>query len=322
MKCAFFQHWHAYKTGSTNHFIELLKSIGLTVEVFDRDKLVIEELKSFDFVVLYQADHLIALIAEIGLPALVVPMFDETLDRRAAYFRHKFEYISFSKTLHRFLNLNGNRTQYLQYWPSLEVEYNKFKSNQVFFWERTPVHVSVHDVVTWFKYSDYKIVIRKHWDPNHSGKSYDVLPEKCESVGDVWLKKEDFYDQFHKSRVFVAPRRWEGIGVTALEAMSYGNAVVGLDSPTLNEYVEHNVTGWLVKQSSKSNNLPEIDWEILGQNAFERARVGRLSYAEKSPVVVARAIEMAISNFRKNRISLIPKNLSVRKFVYLSDFER
>jgi hypothetical protein len=102
MKCAFFQHWHAYKTGSTNHFKELLENLGLEVQVFDRDKFVFDEITSFDIIVLYQADHLIATLSQSGMPILVVPMFDETLDRKADFFRHELEYVSFSRTLHHF----------------------------------------------------------------------------------------------------------------------------------------------------------------------------------------------------------------------------
>jgi hypothetical protein len=320
MKCAFFQHWHAYKTGSTNHFKKLLESLGLEVHVFDRDRLVLEEISSFDVIVLYQADHLIETLSQTGMPMLVVPMFDETLDRKADFFRYNLEFISFSKTLHQFLKWNGNHTQYLQYWPDI-ADTPTTKSKEVFFWERTPIHVSVNNVVNWFQGSDYKIKIRQHWDPNHSGEKLNGNQINIELLDDSWLSHEHFYSLLKESQIFVAPRRWEGIGVSALEAMTFGNAVVGLDSPTLNEYVIHKKTGFLIRQSKKNEALPKLDWEKMGQNALEVSEIGRSKYGIDAPRVVGRALERVLDRKNKNRISWIPKKLKVRQFVFLKDFQ-
>jgi glycosyltransferase involved in cell wall biosynthesis len=321
MKCAFFQHWHAYKTGSTNHFKELLENLGLEVQVFDRDKFVFDEITSFDIIVLYQADHLIATLSQSGMPILVVPMFDETLDRKADFFRHELEYVSFSRTLHHFLKWNGNHTQYLQYWPDISAP-PILKSKEVFFWERTPIHVSVKNVINWFKTSDYKIKIRQHWDPTHKGEKLIKYENKIEILDDTWLSHEQFYSILKKSQIFIAPRRWEGIGVSTLEAMTFGNAVVGLDSPTLNEYVIHKQTGFLIKQSKKDEVLPNLNWERIGLNALEVAEEGRSKYKVEAPNIVGRALERALDKRSRNRRSLLPKKLKVRKFVYLKDFQR
>ena len=50
-----------------------------------------------------------------------------------------------------------------------------------------------------------------------------------------------------RAGIYFAPRLYEGIGISFLEAMAMGKAVVAPDNPTMNEYVTHNVNGFLYK---------------------------------------------------------------------------
>jgi glycosyltransferase involved in cell wall biosynthesis len=45
--------------------------------------------------------------------------------------------------------------------------------------------------------------------------------------------------------VFVAPRRFEGIGLSFLEAMARGQVVIAENNATMNEYIVHDVNGLL-----------------------------------------------------------------------------
>jgi len=323
LRCAFFQHPHAFKTKSADHFKKILENEGFIITALGRDNFSSFNINDFDFVVLYQADHLIESFEDLEIPVIVVPMFDETLDRKASFFRHRrnFQYISFSKILHKFLTLNGNSSRYLQYWPEIDVLKNP-KKEQVFFWERTPLHIDVEDVCHWFSKTNLKVMVRQHWDPNHLGSNKIAWSDRLVDVGSDWLDHSDFYKYLSESQVFISPRRWEGIGVSALEAMTLGTAVVGLDSPTLNEYVEHGKTGILIKNSNKNVVIGDYDWSLLGVQAQERAKFGLEKYKRESRKVLQNAIDQALQMSFRERLSIIPKNLTVRKFVYLHDFQR
>jgi glycosyltransferase involved in cell wall biosynthesis len=49
------------------------------------------------------------------------------------------------------------------------------------------------------------------------------------------------------ANVFLAPRAAEGIGLTFLEAMARGGAVIAYDAPTMNEYIRNGDNGILLK---------------------------------------------------------------------------
>lgn len=48
-----------------------------------------------------------------------------------------------------------------------------------------------------------------------------------------------------KSALYFAPRKYEGIGMSFLEAMASGRCVIAPDYPTMNEYIKNGETGYL-----------------------------------------------------------------------------
>ena len=53
------------------------------------------------------------------------------------------------------------------------------------------------------------------------------------------------YRAMDAAAFYIAPRVYEGIGMSFLEAMARGRCVVAADHPTMNEYIEHGKTGFL-----------------------------------------------------------------------------
>jgi len=78
--------------------------------------------------------------------------------------------------------------------------------------------------------------------------------------------KDELIEKLKDCDVFIAPRFYEGIGQAFIEAMGYGKCVIASDSPTMNEYITHNVNGLLFNP-----RLPEVldltRWAVLGKNA-------------------------------------------------------
>lgn len=62
------------------------------------------------------------------------------------------------------------------------------------------------------------------------------------------LSHADYLALLGQANCFLAPRLAEGVGLTMLEAMAQGCAVFAYDAPTMNEYLVHNRTGYLLRR--------------------------------------------------------------------------
>ena len=109
-----------------------------------------------------------------------------------------------------------------------------------------------------------------------------------------FAEKDDYVKALADCQVFLAPRRTEGIGMSFLEAMALGLAVVAPDGATMNEYIQHGVNGFLYDPAH-----PRVpDWslaEACGKQArlslqeirtkWERDRPAFAAFLKQSPVV-------------------------------------
>jgi len=63
--------------------------------------------------------------------------------------------------------------------------------------------------------------------------------------------KEDYFKLLTKHNIFVSPRNKEGIGMSFLEALTVGFTVLAYDDSTMNEYIKHNINGYLFNEKTK-----------------------------------------------------------------------
>ncbi len=57
----------------------------------------------------------------------------------------------------------------------------------------------------------------------------------------------DLVNLYRSADVYITPTRYEGFGLTLLEAMTAGCPLVATDIPVVNEIVQHGVNGWLTR---------------------------------------------------------------------------
>lgn len=94
-----------------------------------------------------------------------------------------------------------------------------------------------------------KLIFRPTIDPRIEKVMYYELPEHigdCEVTTIRPNSKEEYLAQTADANVLIAPRKAEGVGLVFLEAMARGCAVIAYDAPTMNEYIEDDVTGVLI----------------------------------------------------------------------------
>lgn len=319
MRIAYVEHPHHQKTNSTEFFRKEVEGLGHELVRIVRDSFNLEVAQEFDRLILFQADNCIPTAVSADKLSLVIPMLDESLTRNSGYFRvgKKIQFLSFSPNLHKFLELSGARSHFVQYWPEPKIK--SFNQDfDVFFWERTPVHVSIQDVLRWFKNMNPTYTIRKHLDPGQISldPSYLFLNDRIKLLDNNWLNHDQYLAILEKARVFVAPRRWEGIGLSSLEAMSRGIPVVGLASPTLNEYIENGVTGVLIKD--KFCSLPDIDFNILSKNLVKVLPFKHELYRKQITAALSYFfLSDKSSSLQKPTNAVIPNSMTLRQYLYL-----
>jgi hypothetical protein len=320
MKIAYVEHPHHQKTNSTHFFIQELINRGNEVNRIPRDSFNLETANDHEICVLFQADACIPIAVESGKKTMVVPMLDETLFQASARFRgsKNLFYLSFSKVLHDFLKASGCESRYVQYWPLPNLPFQKNSRKEkltVFFWERTPEHVRAYDVMNWFRKYEARFVIRPHWDPNHSQamKEKFSLSSSVEYQDNTWFAQEDYLKALETADVFVAPRRWEGIGLSTLEALARGIPIVGLDNPTLNEYIKNDSNGILIKDKFKPLDIK--DFKKMSNKIIESAPGHRKHFEFEFQNALDHFFHHEV--FEQTCFPVIPRRLTLREYVYL-----
>lgn len=93
-----------------------------------------------------------------------------------------------------------------------------------------------------------RLIFRPAVDPGAESAAY-ALPKRFGGADVIELgglaDRSVFDSALREANFFLAPRPYEGVGLTLLEAMASGCAVLAADRPTMNEYIVHQNNGWL-----------------------------------------------------------------------------
>ncbi|TNB48471.1 glycosyltransferase [Martelella lutilitoris] len=219
---------------------------------FDFDGLIKAD---FDLIWVHQLEHVARAIADLPLRGRLVftPMFDGCRNLPDSYWlgfanRDDIRVISFSSTLHQRIARLGVNSYRFQYFPEPRPAPDKHDDKrQVFFWQRA--NRPSWDVVKklFSETSDIRFHLHLAGDPTLSAE-IDVDAEKKAHALTVsrWFEDPGEYRRLvDESSIYIAPREFEGIGMSFLEAMAAGRCVVAPDQPTMNEYITHGVNGLL-----------------------------------------------------------------------------
>jgi glycosyltransferase involved in cell wall biosynthesis len=200
--------------------------------------------------------------------------------------------LNFSSTLYKKLKRWGFNTVYLQRYPK-PFEFKDWgKEDKVFFYNRNSM-ININTVKKLIGKNNFKIHLHKTMDPGYEFVSPTKDDEKKYSITySEWFEnKMDKWAVAEKSAIFIAPRITEGIGQGELEAMALGRAVVAVNAPTLNEYITHNVNGYLYDfnnpQPIDFSNLREVQKNsyrsiIYGYKNWEKKKIGIINFIKSN----------------------------------------
>ena len=178
-----------------------------------------------------------------------IPMYDQMvttpMENPFSLYRD-CKIISFSKTLYNDLIKRGFKALYLQYFPPVdEIHTDDGNPYSVFFWQRMEL-INLRVIEKLFAEVPIEhFHVHKAMDPGWR------FEEPGESIADKvtysqWFDSaEDMKKLMEESAYYIAPRLYEGIGMSFLEAMAMGRCVIAPDAPTASEYIQNGVTGIL-----------------------------------------------------------------------------
>lgn len=284
-KLVYVGHEYHKKTKSVDFLLDLLSQrYDVTYTTFDGESNEIKGKETgftgtYDVLVLFQMPVKVELLREQFKfrHGVYIPMYDGTGEAPNEFWLDykDFNIINFSETLHKRLLNMGFSSYYIQYFPEPAQELVKGKNDTVFFWQRRS-NININTVCSLLEQTEIKnIHIHKAVDP---GEIYIEPDEKKKkhfnfSYSAWYADKEDMLRDMKNASVYVAPREYEGIGMSFLEAMAMGKCVIAPNHPTMNEYIQHGYNGYLY-DIYKVNAIQIDDLERIQKNTYEYMKKG------------------------------------------------
>jgi hypothetical protein len=207
----------------------------------------------FDEIHVWQLERVAQRLANAGssVPIVFYPMYDSCRLLGDDYWealRGRLRVVCFCRHLHEHLRRLGLVSLWLQYWPQATPDMPDFTDLRVFWWRRRP---DIHWPVIKQLMAGWPVTrLHLHEVPDPTYQTPEPIGradiQRFGITTSTWFEDRDGLDRLLREfNLVIAPRRFEGIGFSFLEAMSRGQVVLAENQPTMNEYIVHGVNGLL-----------------------------------------------------------------------------
>ena len=303
MNIAFIGHAYHRTTRSADFFVQLLEEMG-KVDCFYDDSLdggraiELDRVSAgYDLIVVWQIEYVVPLLVELGLANIVfAPMYDGCMGLSKKYWQalNQTRILCFSARLYEKLQKLGCNCVYAQYCPDVANVPALTKSVDQglsgFFWYRRDA-LSIGGLS------------KLAGNLGLATMTVQYSPDPCEtaivdkavfmdSLGipvsfvDWRADRAEYLRQLAYADIYMAPRLFEGIGLSFLEAMSLGRVVVAPDNPTMNEYLIHGYNGILYDPSRYEWYSCELEFETMAVRARMSIEKGHALWLGYRPYLV------------------------------------
>ena len=157
--------------------------------------------------------------------------------------------VCFSRAVYAKANRAGLCSLSLTYFknPS-EVEQVEWTTRRLFYWNRVGLARPefLHKLCLATRAEE--LIFRPRLDPGTPADRYYELPKQLAGTQVRQIapdNRRSYWDAINSANIFIAPRPYEGAGMTFLEAMARGAVVMASNAPTMNEYILHRQNGYL-----------------------------------------------------------------------------
>ena len=331
-KALFIGHSYHLKTKSSIFLLEILqRDYDITEAYIDPmfpisyEKLKVDRGCHFDLLVIWQVmPHIEELQKLITWDfSVFFPMYDHYKGMNGFYDEvwkgyTNFTIICFSKALYKDAIRAGFDAKYIQYYPKPRPFSQWGDEKGIFFWQR----ISSLNIGTLVKAVQNLQINHLHFhkaiDPGHKilpitayGKEVQTFMQNIQTSDSVWFKdKSRLIDEICKYSLYMAPRYYEGIGMSFLDAMALGRCVIAPDTPTMNEYITNGVNGLLfpwdeflgIPEAITSTQLPIRE---LQANAIRSIQDGYTQWEERKYDILRWCKQKAQPNIEQLKLSAI-----------------
>jgi hypothetical protein len=287
------------KTGSTRFLIDLLEQYatverwfgepggGVTWEwstKFDESR--------YDVIVIFQLYEAFRLLSGRHPNVVFVPMYDAMFWAGNFYWKPSFntaKIVSFSWALSREVMRQGAVYAGFQYYPdpTWYTPVEDFSTLRGLLWYRRR-EISPKLAFRLCRGSEFeRFVVHDGPDPGNEAEGAWIAPPNIRRLDRTsWCADGDTYAAaLRNANVFFAPRPYEGIGMSVLEAMASGHCVVAPNAPTMNEYISNGTNG-LLYVSSRCTRLDFAAARAIGARARESVERGHQRWLTSIPALL------------------------------------
>jgi len=263
---AYIDHSFHQKTLSTRFLPNLLTKYGHIVHYYWDDSwrggspVEWEAVSGYDVVIMFQAFCPIAghRYRELHPNVIFIPMLDQFGIWQGPLFNltsfwNRFQgskTINFSHAAHAVSISFGIRSFYCKYFQNpTDISLQTRDGRHGFFWQRRTDQISwstVKKLIGKTKFDSFHLHNAPDpGSPDSEIPSSEDIAEYKISISSWFENKEDLIRIINNSNIYFCPRMEEGIGQSFLEALSRGQAVVGPNNGTMNEYIHSGLNGYL-----------------------------------------------------------------------------
>lgn len=258
MRIAFVGHAYHRLTKSCDFFLKILSGLG-DVSCFyeddgdDIDKRPLAFCEAdYDLIVVWQIHQVLPRLSGTHANVVFVPMYDAMRVGKRLYWHKSFEkakFLCFSKALHQEAVRRNAVSKYFQFFPdpSEWQAVRNYENIRAFFWYRKkPIDEKMVFALCGSKQIE-EFRLHNAPDPGAKPLVVEAPPPNIHGLEiSSWFEDLNGYKSaIQRSNVFFAPRLFEGIGMSFLQAMAAGLCVVAPGNPTMSEYIVSGETGIL-----------------------------------------------------------------------------
>jgi len=290
----FFGHgYHLKFTKSSQFFLDIIKTAYPSLKIYDsRWAWAVLPSKSWDTVVFWQQFPDPALLSGLRANSVVlVPMYDDCPKTQEFWDQYQgCKILCFSQALADLLQPWGHQVLRVQYYPPVPEKSVSWEDlpTRAFFWPRKENlgWPTIRNLLGTYPWKSLGL---------HVTEKAEVFTQELTQEDRIrysitqtnWFPNPEAYRKaLLEFQVFFAPRREEGIGMSFLEAMALGMAVISVDAPTMNEYIQSGVNGWLYDPDN-SSPVPWDQAKSWGLAARRATEEGRFRWEQTIPPILS-----------------------------------
>ena len=208
-------------------------------------------------------------------------MYDDISKDLLYWFTYRHcKILNFSETLHKLHKKWNFNSLFVKYFPE-PGQFIEGDPQGIFFWQRTSdlnleilkkvITGSVINNLHFHKAIDPGQNVQDHLSQFQADSGLQVTSSH-------WFEDKNELNKVVGDKAFYfAPRKYEGIGMSFLEAMAMGKIVIAPNYPTMNEYIVDRFNG-ILYDFENPKGMGEINIKQVQNNAYKFIENGRKNW--------------------------------------------